>query len=91
MSKNRIKIEKLCINPEYRGFGYGKILLNYVEDYSIKEGFTRITLGVDGTKESLYQWYLDFGFILRREKVIKRTGTKVFFMELSLDLKNLDI
>lgn len=42
VGRQGIHLEDLYLDPEYRGRGYGKKLLTYLADYTVKHGYGRL-------------------------------------------------
>lgn len=55
-------MEKLAVLPEFRHRGYGKIIIEHVSDYVIKNGGKRIGIGIINENTILKKWYLNYGF-----------------------------
>ena len=60
--KNRAYLCAFRVKREYRGNGYGSLLLKKVLDYTKKKGIQMITIGVDETEEHNIRMYQRFGF-----------------------------
>jgi GNAT superfamily N-acetyltransferase len=57
-------IDDLSTLPEYRGKGYGTLLLNYVTRLAKDNGFKRITLDSGYQRNDAHRVYLNNGFVL---------------------------
>ncbi|MDO7789078.1 GNAT family N-acetyltransferase [Desulforamulus aquiferis] len=55
-------LEKLCILPNYRHNGYGKDILNYCEQYVLKNRGVRISIGIINENSILKEWYINNGY-----------------------------
>ncbi|RYD01692.1 hypothetical protein N752_29390 [Desulforamulus aquiferis] len=64
-------LEKLCILPNYRHNGYGKDILNYCEQYVLKNRGVRISIGIINENSILKEWYINNGYY---EIEIKKIG-----------------
>jgi predicted GNAT family N-acyltransferase len=49
------KLERICILPNYRQYGLGKLIIQSLEDISIKQGFNKVKLHGQQQAEGFYQ------------------------------------
>lgn len=68
-----LKFGMLTIDNSLRGQGYGKIMINAIEDYAKQQGYSLMQLElltpktwVQSHKEFLRQWYMRLGFFQDR-------------------------
>jgi ribosomal protein S18 acetylase RimI-like enzyme len=75
--KHNAEIYGVYINPEYRGQGLGKLLMDEVEKVAKEHGITRLWLDVVVTQEAAMKLYRTSGFreIGRTEKSIQVDNT----------------
>lgn len=64
-------LDSLCVLPEFRGRGVGRVLLNAFCDKAFAEGHTRVGLIVDFDNPKAEKLYVSLGF--------ERVGSKQFF------------
>jgi GNAT superfamily N-acetyltransferase len=57
------KLDDIIILPEYRGYGYGKELLDFCKQKAREFGKNTIELGMIDDNKRLRKWYEDNGFI----------------------------
>lgn len=59
VSQSDVKIQRFCFLPEYRKSGYGKKLLEFIENYLSKKGYNYFFLEA---KFSVYPFYEKCGY-----------------------------
>ena len=64
------ELHNLCVIPEYRHKGFGKMLLDFAKDKIIELGGNRIKIGIIEESTRLKEWYISNGFV--------HIGTKKF-------------
>ena len=57
------ELHHLCVLPEYRHKGYGKMLLDFAKETVRSFGGTGIKLGIIEESEILKTWYQENGFV----------------------------
>jgi ribosomal protein S18 acetylase RimI-like enzyme len=67
VEKNEINIACLYLNPEFRGSGIGKALMQKCIEELKSKGFERITLNVTSSNERAKALYGKLGFKTKRE------------------------
>jgi len=60
----------ICIIEKYRGQGYGKIIINYLIDYSIEKKIEKIYLTVDKNNKIAKNLYEKYNFKLNKDDKI---------------------
>ena len=78
--ENEAVLKKLCIIPQYRSEGNGKVLLDFVIKSAGELGYDNITANLRADDKGLEQWFLSRGFDFvetRYIPVIDRTITKL--------------
>ena len=70
--KNSIEIERLYADPDRKGEGIGKALLDAAKQYALEAGFSHIWLGVWEHNTNAIAFYEHLGF--------KQVGEKTFMM-----------
>ena len=78
-------VHKLYILPEYQGQGFGKVLMNHVQDLSTKMGINEIRLNVNRTNEAV-QFYKKNGFEILKTIDID-IGNGFFMNDYTMSLK----
>lgn len=75
-------ILNICIAQEYRGNGYGKLLLKSMIDYAAKRGALSMTLEVRVSNAIALELYKDLGFTIEavRPKYYEDTGEDAYIM-----------
>ena len=68
----RGRITELIVSKNCRGKGYGKKLLNYMEQYLIDNGCKDILLGVFGYNENAIKFYEKNGYHIRTIDMTKK-------------------
>ncbi len=68
----RGRITELIISKKFRGQGYGKKLLNFMEQYLIDNGCKDILLGVFGYNENAIRFYKENGYHIRTIDMTKK-------------------
>lgn len=74
-------LEKLCILPNYRQNGYGKSILNYCEQYVLKNRGFRISIGIINENKILKEWYIKHGYCEIETKQFKHLPFTVCLMK----------
>ncbi|MFK9093479.1 GNAT family N-acetyltransferase [Bacillus salipaludis] len=57
-----LMIHRLAVHPDYQGKGYGKQLLQFAEDYSLRNGFSSIRLDVFSLNSGAVKMYEQAGY-----------------------------
>ena len=57
-----VLIHRLAVHPDYQGKGYGKQLLQFAEDYAVKNGFSSIRLDVFSLNSGAVKMYERAGY-----------------------------
>ena len=75
-------ILNICILPEYRGNGYGKMLLKSMMSYAAKKGALSMTLEVRVSNAIALELYKDLGFTVEaiRPNYYEDTGEDAYIM-----------
>lgn len=68
----RGRVTELVVSSAYRNNGYGKILLNAMEDYLKSVGCVDVLIGVFAYNQSAINFYEDNGYHLRMVEVTKK-------------------
>ena len=68
-TKTSIEIKNIAIEPEYKGKGIGKIVLQMISDSSKAKGYTRVIVGTANSSIDNIVFYQKVGF--RMEKIEK--------------------
>ncbi len=55
-------IHRLGVHPQYQGMGYGKQLLQFAEDYAVRNGYTSIRLDVFSLNQGALKMYERAGY-----------------------------
>ena len=58
----RIYLSRIIVKKDYRGKGYGKKLMNNIIEYSKKENYEEISLGVNLDNYVAFKLFVDLGF-----------------------------
>ncbi len=56
------ELEKVTVLPQYRHFGYGKVLLDFSKSKAKELGATKLCIGIIEENAKLKQWYCANGF-----------------------------
>lgn len=56
-------MEKLAVLPEYRYYGYGVQLVNFVLDFVRNRGGQKLSIGIINEHKILKDWYKKLGFM----------------------------
>ncbi|MCK5731706.1 MAG: GNAT family N-acetyltransferase, partial [Tenericutes bacterium] len=54
-------ISCMCIKPKYQGRGFGRLMMEYVEDVARRDKLISMSLGTEDTMKA-YQLYKKYGF-----------------------------
>lgn len=81
---NEAYIEHFTILEQYRGLGYGEMLLKYAISKAKELGLEKVTLGAMNDDTKLKEYYLKNGFKIKNTKRFKGYTYTVVFMELIL-------
>ncbi|MFJ7726774.1 GNAT family N-acetyltransferase [Neobacillus sp. NPDC097160] len=57
-----LMIHRLAVHPDYQGKGYGKQLLQFAEDYSLRNGYSSIRLDVFSLNSGAVKMYERAGY-----------------------------
>lgn len=74
-------LEKLCVVPDYRHFGYGEQLIKYIFDTVKGFGGKKVSIGIINDNRVLKNWYMEKGFNETGKKVFEHFPFEVCFME----------
>jgi GNAT superfamily N-acetyltransferase len=74
----------MAIDPEARGDGIGRALLECAEEYAIRNGFERLFLSTTPFLKSAIRLYERYGFSRSNEKSDDLFGTPLFTMVMNL-------
>ena len=55
VSLEKDKLHSLFVSPAHQGFGYGAMLVGYIEDYAKRSGVTRLCLSSSITAQGFYK------------------------------------
>jgi ribosomal protein S18 acetylase RimI-like enzyme len=78
-------IERLAVLPEKRRNGYGKILLEYAENYAAESGGIAVSIGIMDNNTRLKKWYIGNGYHETSVKIYSHLPFTVCFMRKSLN------
>ena len=67
-----IYIDDLATLPEYRGKGYGKALLDYVDAEAREQGFGVVTLDSGHQRHAAHRLYLNHGYSMIAHHFMKK-------------------
>lgn len=84
-SEDRIELEKLTILPEYRHYGYGKMLLEFARQRAKELGAKQMTIGIIEENRILKEWYSENGFSHTGTHKFEQLPFTVGFMSMLLD------
>ncbi len=74
-------LDKLSVLPEYRHYGYGKMLIDHAFSHVGKTGGKKISIGIINENEVLKKWYTAYGFTEISLKKFPQHPFTVCFME----------
>ncbi|MFC1568708.1 GNAT family N-acetyltransferase [bacterium] len=77
-------LERLAVVPEFRGKGYGILLIEHLFAIAKTNGLLRISVAVIAEHLELCQWYERRGFVKKEWKDYKHLPFSVQFMEVDL-------
>jgi ribosomal protein S18 acetylase RimI-like enzyme len=52
----------IAVDPEYRGHGYGALLIDAIESIAVKRGYTAVMLAVLKTNHGAFRFYCSHGY-----------------------------
>lgn len=73
-------LERLCVLPEFRKQGFGKILVNHTLKQAEKIGAKQVEIAIIAEHTILKNWYLNLGFCENNTKEFKHLPFNVTFM-----------
>lgn len=76
MAKPGIHLEDLFVMPEFRGRGYGKLLLSYLAELTVNRGCPRLEWWVLDWNSSAIEFYKSIGAETLKEWQIERLSGK---------------
>ena len=76
-----IELEKLCVLPDHRHGGCGKMMLQHAGAEALKMGGKKITIGIIEGNARLKTWYMRHGFVPIRTASFPKLPFVVGFME----------
>ena len=80
-----VELNNLSVLPEYRHLGIGKEMVEYANEYIIKNtSAKKITIGIIEDNTILKNWYSSLGFIHTGTKKFEGLPFTVGFMELNI-------
>lgn len=62
----------VCVDPEYRGHGIGKKMMNYAIETARENGVKRLELTSGNKREAAHKLYLSLGFEKRDTSVFRK-------------------
>jgi len=71
---------RLAVLPEYRGKGYGKMLVHHIFEKARAAGVERVEIAMISKDRKLKKWYKSLGFIQKRTKKYDHLPFIVAFM-----------
>ena len=71
-SKPYMYISEVCVDKNYRNMGYGKILLNDVENIAKQNDCSYIFLNSSNDKTSAHSLYKTCGYYIRNSSIFKK-------------------
>lgn len=74
-------MERLAVLPEHRHKGIGRELMDFVFDYSRRNGGKKVSIAIINKNKRLKDWYIKYGFIETGVKEFKHLPFEVCFME----------
>jgi len=83
-------MERLAILPEFRHRGYGKRLLDFVDDYVKKQNGAKISIGIIDANTVLKDWYRSHGYVETGVRHFEHLPFDVCFMEKILRTPDID-
>ena len=81
VSEHSYGIDRLAVLPEFRHHGYGRKLIEFVENTIKTLGGNKVSLGIIHENDILLHWYQKHGFTLTRTKKFDHLPFTVGFME----------
>ncbi|MFX1500458.1 MAG: GNAT family N-acetyltransferase [Promethearchaeota archaeon] len=78
-------MEKLCVLPDFRHNGYGKLLMDYVFNYVRKKKGNNVSIGIINKNLILKDYYIKYGFVEINLKKFDHLPFTVCFMEKKLE------
>lgn len=80
IDENRVELQKLTVLPQFRHYGYGSKLLNFVMNKTKDLGAKLITIGIIEENTVLKEWYLKNGFVHNGTRIFDHLPFTVGFM-----------
>ena len=62
-ASHSVEINNLVVDPKAQGHGYGRVLMNYAEDYALSEGCSSLTLYTNVKMYENLELYAKLGFV----------------------------
>ena len=62
----------VCVDPDYRGNGIGRTMMEYAITYAKENGVTRMELTSGNHREAAHKLYLSLGFIKRDSSIFRK-------------------
>jgi len=81
ISDIKYKINRLAVLPSERHKGYGKVLLDFVEEYVTSQKGLAVGLGMINENEPLKTWYLANGFKVKKIRNSRNSRFSICFLE----------
>lgn len=75
------KIKKLFVSTKVQNQGFGKILMEFVEEYTRKVSKNKIKLGMIYENKKLYEFYIKLGYQDKKISYNKKMNLNIAFME----------
>lgn len=72
MRKKNLWIDYVCVNPEYRGKGIARQLLQEIEKIAKEEGILKMELTSSRFRTGARKLYMDFGFVIRESDIFRK-------------------
>jgi ribosomal protein S18 acetylase RimI-like enzyme len=82
-AEQEYELHNLAVLPEYRHYGYGKMLLDYAKETVGELRGNKIKIGIIDDSKVLKNWYAKNGFVHTGTKRFEQLPFTVGFMELS--------
>ncbi|MDR1953383.1 MAG: GNAT family N-acetyltransferase [Clostridiales Family XIII bacterium] len=65
LDEGRMKIERVCVLPDYRGKGVGRIVIRAAENWAKERGFSRMVIAA---RDEVIEFYEAIGYIANRSE-----------------------
>ena len=91
MGSGTYEMNDVSILPEYRHFGYGKMLLNFCKGKAKELGGCKITIGIIEGNTALKKWYVTNGFVHTGTRKFEHLPFAVGYMEWEVEKNELVI